>query len=122
MSKSAKGPKRCSKVYKIYKKLRKKVVQKCIKGGNFIVLAAHCTMNTATCSLYTALDQAKISSEKFTYATFRPELCPKLLLGIIIMKMPRKTFFFFSHQSLSAPIITMGITMEKRANMWNSCF
>ena len=34
---------------------------------------------------------AKICSEKFTYASFRPELCPKLLFGILIKKMPRKT-------------------------------
>ena len=59
------------------------------------------------------LDQAKISSEKFTYDTFRPELCPKLLFGILIRKMQRKTKFFFAHQSLSAPIVTMEITMEK---------
>ena len=32
----------------------------------------------------------------------------------------RKTIFFFTHQSLSGSIITMGIT--KRAKMWNSCF
>ena len=45
-------------------------------------------------SSYGSLDQAKISSEKFTYAWFRPELCPKLLFGILIRKMPRKIKFF----------------------------
>jgi hypothetical protein len=28
-----------------------------------------------------AVDQAKISSEKFTYASFRPELCPILAVS-----------------------------------------
>jgi hypothetical protein len=36
-----------------------------------------------------------------------------LLFGILIRKMPRELKKFFAHQSLSAPIITMGITMEK---------
>ena len=55
------------------------------------------------------LDKAKIRSGKLTYVSIRPELCPILLLGQLI----RKILFFFAHQSLPAPLVTMGFTIEK---------
>ena len=59
------------------------------------------------------VDHAKINSEKYTGASIRPELFPKLLFGMLIRKMSTKHIFFLCPPVLSAPIITMGTAMEK---------
>ena len=62
----------------------------------------------------TSLDQAKLSREKFTYVPIRPEL-----LGILIRKMQKIRKFLYAHQSPTAPLNAMEITMAKVKKLKN---
>ena len=62
------------------------------------------------------------TSQKQLVASIRPELCPQVLLGILIRKMRKKRIFFYAHQSPTAPLNTMGITKAKSEKVENSNF
>ena len=68
------------------------------------------------------VDQAKPSRGKFTYAPIRPELCSYLLFGTLIKKMQKIRNFVYVHQSPTAPLNTMGITMAKSEKVDNFSF
>ena len=68
------------------------------------------------------LDHAKLRSEKFNHAPIRPELCPWLLLVILIRKMQKHRNFVYAHQSPTAPLNTMGITRAKSGKVENFSF
>ena len=63
-----------------------------------------------------SLSMTTLSRGKFTYALIRIELCPWLLLGILIGKMQKKSIVY-THQSPTTPLNTIKLDTEIYINI-----